>query len=140
MTKAKETPKYELKDFFTKTNNETPVKMDLMLNDKPTGHYLMVKGAQAKSVQRAIINAQVPYSDFGEAAKNIKGKADREEFTAKAKEDTEIQLALNFITGWSFGEMDSNLDELTKLLTENKGLALSVFGFASTASNYLQKK
>lgn len=140
MTKAKTTPKYELKDFFTKTNNETSAKMDLLLNDEPTGHYLMVKGAQAPSVQRSIINAQVAYSDFGEESKKIKDKADREVFTAEAKEDTEISLALQLITGWSFGEMDSNMDEVTKLLHENKGLALSVFGFASTASNYLQKK
>lgn len=135
----KKTPKYELKDFFTKTKNEEPSKMDLLLDGNKTGHYLMVKGGQAKSVQRSIIKAQVAYADLSEECEKIKDKQDKISFERDGKEKIEIMLALDLITDWSFGEMDGK-QELTDLLLENKGLALAVFGFANTASNYLEKK
>ena len=138
MTKAKATPKYELKDFFTKTNNETSKRMDLLLDGEKTGHYLMVKGSQAPSIQRSIINAQVTYADIEEDSAKIKDKGDKQEFIESAREEATIKLALDLVDGWSFGEF--SIEDLKSLLEENKGLALSVFSFAGTSSNYLQKK
>ena len=132
------TKKYELKDFFTKTNNETSSKMILEMDGVKTDHYFMVLGGQARGVQRAVIQAQVSYADVFEQSKSIKDKADKLEFERDGKEAVEIQLALALVTGWSFGEF--NQDDFKNLLDENKGLALSIYGFANTTSNYLKKK
>ena len=130
--------KYELSDFFTRTKNENASKMELLLGEEKTGHYLMVKGGEAKSIQRDKIVAQVGYADTEEKIKTIKDKIERETMKRDLNEQVEINYALALIDDWSFGKFD--LDQLKTLLEENRGLALSVIGFSATNDNYLEKK
>ena len=137
MTTKKTT--YKLEDFFTKSIAEKATKMPLMYDGKDTGCYLMVKGIDAKSVQRARIVAQVGYADAAEAVEQIKDKIEREEYSRKAKEEIEINLATDLVTDWSFNKLDGK-KEVIKLLLENQGLAFAVIAHATTPSNYLTKK
>ncbi len=134
-TKAKT---YKLSDFMTKDKNETATKMTLMYNEVDTGCFLMVKGIEAKSIQRARINAQVSYADAAEKSEAIKDKTDNAEFNRDQKEAIEIELALNLVDDWSFGEFTQ--DALSELLNQNQGLAFAVIAHATTPSNYLEKK
>jgi len=134
-TKAKT---YQLSDFMTKDKNETATKMSLMYDDKDTGCFLMVKGIEAKSIQRARINAQIGYADAAEKSETIKGKVNKAEFNRDQKELVEIELALNLVDDWSFGEFTP--DALTELLNQNQGLAFAVIAHATTPGNYLEKK
>jgi hypothetical protein len=134
-TKAKT---YKLSDFMTKDKNETATKMTLMYDEVDTGCFLMVKGIEAKSIQRARINAQVSYADAAEKSEAIKDNIDKAEFNRDQKELVEIELALNLVADWSFGEFTQ--DALTELLNQNQGLAFAVIAHATTPSNYLEKK
>ena len=141
-TKTKAKPKakvYKLSDFMTKDLNETATKMPLMYDDKDTGCFLMVKGIESKSVQRARITAQVGYADLAEEAEKITDKIEKEEFTREKKESIEIMWALDLVTGWSFDEMDGN-KKLCELLHQNQGMAFAVIAHAATPGNYLPKK
>lgn len=129
--------KFEFSDFMTKTNNEKSSQMDLLLDGAKTGHYLMVKGSEAKSVQRAKIIAQVGYADAEEAVKDIKCPAEKNAKHLELKESATIKYCLTLVDGWSFGDFD--LEKLKLLLSEHSGLAFSVVGFSSTEKNYLAK-
>jgi hypothetical protein len=130
---------YKLSDFMTKTNNETATKMPLMFDGNDTGCYLMVKGIEAKEVQRARITAQVGYADAAEKSELIKDKVDKIEFERTEKEAVEIALAAELVTGWSFDEMDGK-QKLIELLIENQGLAISIIAHATTQTNFSIKK
>ncbi len=123
---------------MTKTNNETATKMPLMFDGNDTGCFLMVKGIEAKEVQRARITAQVGYADAAEKSELIKDKVDKIEFERTEKEAVEIALAAELVTGWSFDEMDGK-QKLIELLIENQGLAISIIAHATTPANFLLK-
>lgn len=137
MNKSKE-KNYTLSDFMTKDKNETATKMPLMYDGNDTGCYLMVKGIESKSIQRARITAQVGYADAAEKSEAIKDKIDKAEFERTEKESIEIELAVKLIDGWSFNEC--NEDGKRELLEQNQGLAFAVIAHATTPSNYLEKK
>lgn len=137
MTKSKKV-NYTLSDFMTKDKNETATEMKLMYDGNDTGCYLMVKGIDAKSIQRARITAQVGYADAAEKSELIKDKIDRAEFERNEKEQIEIELAVNLIDGWSFGDYEP--ENVIKLFAQNQGLAFAVIAHATTPSNYLEKK
>ena len=138
-TKKAKAPVYKLEDFFTKSIAEKATKMPLMYDDKDTGCHLMVKGIDAKSVQRARIIAQIGYADAADAIDKIECKIEQEEYSRSAKEKIEIDLAVELISGWSFGKLDGKL-KVIELLLENQGLAFGVIAHATTPSNYLVKK
>ena len=130
--------KFKLEDFFTKDLAEKAAKMPLMYDGKDTGCFLMVKGIDAKSVQRARIIAQVGYADAAEESELIKDKLEKAEFERNIKEDIEIKLALELVDGWSFDGFDK--EKIAELLQQNQGLAFAVIAHATTPSNYLAKK
>lgn len=134
MTKAKK-KEFTLADFMTKDLNETATKMPLLFDGKDTGCFLMVKGIESKSVQRARIEAQVAYADMAEEAEKITDKVERAEYERNAKELINIVLATELVVGTSFDD-DTAAKEL---LGQNQGLALSVIAHATTPSNYLKK-
>jgi hypothetical protein len=134
-TKAKT---YSIEDFFTKTISEKGTKMPLLLDGEDTGCYLMVKGIESRSVQRARVVAQVRYAEAVESYEATTDKIEKELTTRQDKESTEIELALSLVVGWSFGEFSEAL--LNQLLAENQGLSIAVIAHATTPSNYLQKK
>ena len=136
MTKSKKD--YTLSDFMTKDKNETATKMALMYDGNDTGCYLMVKGIDAKSIQRARITAQVGYADAAEKSETIKDKIERAEFERNEKEQIEIDLAVSLIDGWSFDDYEP--ENVVKLFAQNQGLAFGVIAHATTPSNYLEKK
>ena len=134
MTKSK----YVLSDFFTKDISENSTKMELMYDDKKTGCHLMVKGIDAKSIQRERIVAQVAYADAAEESEKITDKVDRAEFERIEKENIEINFAMVLVDKWSFE--DFSKENLNDLLTQNQGLAFAIISHATTPSNYLVKK
>lgn len=135
----KKAPKiFTFEDFMTKTNNEQSTKMDLLFDKVNTGCYLMVKGIEAKSIQRSRIVARVKYADLADDLKLIEDKVERANHEKDEKEAIEIGLALDLIDGWSFGEMDGK-QKLVELLLENQGLAFGVIAHATTPDNYLAK-
>ena len=137
MTKAKKKV-FTLADFKTKDLNEKATKMPLLFDGDDTGCYLMVRGIESKQVQRARIEAQVAYADMAESLEKLTDKVEKAEFERDHKEEIEIMLAANLVTGWSFGEMDGK-KELFELLCQNKGLAMSVIAHAATPKNYQLK-
>ena len=137
MTKAKKV-NYVLSDFFTKDISEKATKMKLMYDDKDTGCFLMVKGIDAKSIQRARIIAQVSYAEAAEKSELIKDKIDKTEFERAQKERIEINLALTLLDSWSFDDFSPENTE--KLFKQNQGLAFAVIAHATTPGNYLVKK
>ena len=138
MTKATKKVNYVLSDFFTKDISEKATKMKLMYDDKDTGCFLMVKGIDAKSIQRARITAQVGYADAAEKSEVIKDKIDKAEFERAQKERIEINLALTLLDSWSFDDFSPENTE--KLFKQNQGLAFAVIAHATTPGNYLVKK
>lgn len=138
MAKAKKAKVYKLSDFNTKDNNEKSTEMKLMYDEKDTGCFLMVKGIEAKSIQRARITAQVGYADAAEKSELIKGKIDKAEFERAQKERIEIDLALALVDNWSFPDFEQ--DGLNNLFKQNQGLAFAVIAHATTPGNYLEKK
>lgn len=129
--------KFTLADFQTKSLSETSTKMPIHFENEDTGCYLMVKGIESKSVQRARIVAQVAYADLADEAEKIKDKVDKELFIREQKENIEIDLACQLITGWSFDDFSQEL--LLDLMEQNTGLAFGVIAHATTPSNYLAK-
>ena len=123
---------------MTKDLNENATKMPLLYDDKDTGCFLMVKGVEAKSIQRARITAQVGYANAAEKSELIKDKIDKAEFECKQKERIEIELALCLIADWSLP--DYTPENVNKLFSQNQGLAFAVIAHAATSSNYLEKK
>ena len=75
---------------------------------------------------------------MAEALDKITGKVEKAEFERDHKERIEIELAVNLVSGWSFGEMDGK-KELFDLLLQNKGLAIAVIAHAATPKNYALK-
>ena len=139
MTAKKEDKKvFKLSDFYTKTNNNTATKMDLLYDGEQTGCHLMVLGIESKQVQRARIEAQVTYADIAEQAEKITDKVEKEEFHREGKEASEIILAQALVVDWSFGDFDK--EKLAELLNENKGLSIAIMAHATTPGNYLAKK
>jgi hypothetical protein len=130
---------YKLEDFFTKSLAEKSTKMALMYDGNDTGCHLMVKGIDAKSVQRSRVVAQIAYADAADVADKIADKVEKEEYSRAEKERIEICLATDLVSGWSFGELDGK-KEVVNLLCENQGLAFAVIAHATTPGNYLTKK
>ena len=135
---AKKAKTYKLSDFFTKDKNEESTKMALMYDDEDTGCFLMVKGIEAKSMQRARITTQVNYADAAEKSATIADKIERAQFERETKEQIEIVLANELVTDWSFGNYTPS--KLLHLLDQNQGLAFAIIAHATTPSNYLEKK
>lgn len=138
MTAKTKEKTYSIEDFFTKTISEKGTKMALLLDGDDTGCYLMVKGIESRSVQRARVVAQVRYAEAVESSDLITDKIEKEISARQSKEVTEIELAMSLVVGWSFGEFNETL--LKQLLSENQGLSIAVIAHATTPSNYLKKK
>jgi hypothetical protein len=128
----------KLSDFHSKTLNDNPSELQLLMDGKPTGEHLLVIGIESRSVARARIDARVAYAGLKEGAEDFDNYEDKEEWTRRAKELIEIRLAMDLIVGWSF-EDEFCEEDCYKLLDENDGLALCVIAHATESSNYLKK-
>lgn len=129
----------KLSDFHTKTLNEKPSKMNLLLDGEETGEYLLVTGFQAKSVAQARLDSQIAYAEMSEQAELITDELERKVIERDRTEEIQVALAAKLISGWSFKEKCTE-EEKIKLLEENTGLCAAVIAHAATPSEYFAKK
>jgi hypothetical protein len=141
-TKTKTKPKIltglTLEDFMTDTNLSTPSKMTLFSNKVKTDHYLSIVGAQSLQVTRARLTWGHKTQALTELLKSITDDIDRA--VRRTTEESAISnaFALELITGWSFG--DYKITKVSKLLSDNIGLADAVISFAFAKETTLAKK
>ena len=136
MTKKKA---FSLSDFHTKTLQETPSKMPLLMDGEDTGCFLMVTGLEAKSVAQHRLDSQVSYGRLSDESESIEDKYEKLTFINDGQEAVQNLLASNLIAGWSF-DQEFTREEAVKLLDENKGLCASVIAHAATGKEYFAKK
>lgn len=131
--------KFTLEDFHSKTNQENPSKMPLLMDGEDTGCYLLVKGMSARSVAQAKLESQIAYARIEEAVSQIEDEIEKRVYEKEEQERVQNKFACALVSGWSFSNKCTE-KEKANLFDEQEGLSSLVISHAAESKEYMAKK
>ena len=127
-----------LSKYLHATLQDEPTKLLLSQGDEKTKDFLMVLGSESPRLKRAF--AVYGY-ELNKAQEELKSESMSVEKVLKSTEATvwiDRYLAVEMVTGWSFGEFSKS--DLTELLTQNKQLVKAIHARSFDAGQYTSGK